>query len=378
MKLLLVVADSVRVDAVDLAPFGGVDLPRAYCAGSWTIPSLVSMVTGELPTRVGVANWLHRRWAGEPASPVHRSLYARLAGAGFAVDLLVPNPASAFAGWSGVDSVGDSLDPEVVRTTLARPGPRFVLLHHWWTHLPYLPPPRPPRVLGWSGLHEAAELALTALARDPDGARPGLRRLYLAAARRLAQVDLLAWLDAFGDGWVVVTADHGESWGEHAPGGRPRHIFDLHGRWLNDDTTRVPLRIFSTRRELAEGTLDRVVSGVDVGPTLAALAGVRWEGSRGRSVFDGGDREAVTVGGANCETPDHYPETGPALWPYWSVRTREGRRTGDAEAVGLAAERAAAVDPGPMPEDWRVRRDRHASRHARVFGALRRLGYVEE
>lgn len=411
MKLLLLVADSVRADAVgggtaggttggtaggpaDLAAFGGARFTDVTCSGSWTIPSLAAMVTGELPHRVGVANWYHRAWERDPTSPIHTALFPRLAAAGFAVDVLVPNPTHAFAGWPGVTSIGDSLDDAVIVETLRRPGPRLVVLHHWWTHLPYLPRPADRR-LTWSGLHEASEVALTALVRDPAGMGTRLRRMYAAAVQRLLRDDLPRWLDAFGDGWVLATADHGESWGELAPGGRVRHIFDLHGRWLEDETTRVPLQLFSTRGSLPARSVATPARGVDVGPTLAALAGLPWEQrapESGRSLLDAAHgatlppAPVITVGSANCETPDRYPERGAELWRYWSERTPAGRVTAEAGAApstlttlppNLAALHAEAVDSGPMPAEWEARRDAGEARHAAVFGKLRRLGYSE-
>jgi arylsulfatase A-like enzyme len=78
---------------------------------------------------------------------------------------------------------------------------------------------------------------------------------------------------------IVLTADHGESLGEH-------------GIWFNhiglhDPVTRVPLIVFAPSR-VAPGRRSDLVSGLDVAPTILGLAGLPVPSSmRGRDLLHG-------------------------------------------------------------------------------------------
>lgn len=75
---------------------------------------------------------------------------------------------------------------------------------------------------------------------------------------------------------VVLTADHGESLGEH------RYWFE-HGRYTYEATCRVPLliRLPEAHPERTEpGTRDGDISLVDLGPTLVALSGAHPRGGK--------------------------------------------------------------------------------------------------
>jgi arylsulfatase A-like enzyme len=92
--------------------------------------------------------------------------------------------------------------------------------------------------------------------------------------------EVLRRLDALGlgqDTVVVVTADHGEEFGEHG--------FTRHGYSLYEPAVRIPLVVRAPG--LPPRRVPDVVSNVDLMPTLLDLAGVRLE----------------RVAGASCEHP---------------------------------------------------------------------------
>lgn len=406
MKVLLLVVDSLRADApgfggggdtpnLDRLAAGGSRFSQAHTSGSWTIPALVSLVTATFPHRVGICRWRHRFPAGRP------SLLSAFAGAGFEVRLMVPNPKWAMRTVPGLGFVGDSQDPAAVEEALRGPGDRLVIVHHWWTHLPYLHSKLPRK--GW---RRACDAAIAALGRHPREMAPKLEALYRKAVTAF-DIDLLPrYLEAAGgdDLLVAVTADHGENWGEALPPGRRvDHIFDLHGRWQHDSTTRVPL-VFCGPGVPADAVLGGFARGVDVAPTLCDLAGVPWPGAlpRDHAVYasdrgalsgpgalgtdglslapcirDGVDApsdRALTITPHNVFFPDTYPESGRQTWRRYGLRTAgarflrdfvDGERQavgvggpdpgrGEAEQVWGELERQwrAAVDPGlPVPEE---------------------------
>ncbi len=85
---------------------------------------------------------------------------------------------------------------------------------------------------------------------------------------------------------VVLTADHGESFGEHGSLG--------HGRRLTAPELHVPLVVHSPR--FLRGVRSEPVGSVDVAATLAALAGVPWSAELGRDLSGSLERDGRVVG----------------------------------------------------------------------------------
>jgi len=402
--VVLVIADSVRADApgfgggeaqtavLDQLAAEGTCFTENIASGGWTVPSLVSLVTGTLPHRVGVSRWRH-------PFPSHRpTLMSAFAAAGFEVHSLVHNPRFCLANTGFRGTVGDSEDPEAVLSALRAPSgsDRLVVIHHWWTHLPYLNE-KIPRAR-WKKL---CDEAISRLAENPEDARPRTRREYLDALEWFDTELMARYLDAARSGGddllLAFTADHGENWGESLPAGRRmEHIYDLHGRWLTEETTRVPLLLWGkgAAGPLPAGQrLGGLVRGVDLAPTLAGLAGIPWPGplpgdvtetqvdrgiepGTGGLVLDGESREdcirsgrnselteALTVTSHNALVPARYPRAGHKMWSRFGLRTPERRyvwdglyrrrditELGDEEPDGLLAQlRDRWVD---VPRVW--------------------------
>jgi len=345
VKALWIVVDSLRADArhpaLDALARGGCAFPRSHCSGSWTIPSLVAMDSGRLPHRVGVCNWRH---APRPGAP---SLLRAFAAAGIPVRLFAPSPRWIFRAWGDDLERGDSQDPEAVLAALREPGDALVLIHHWWTHFPYAA-----TRANLAARRRMTDEALDVLARRPETA-PRFEALYRRAVAHFCERLLPRYLDAAGpDATVLLTGDHGENWGEALPPGRGvEHIFDLHGRWMTDDTCAVPL-------------------------ILAGAAGLPWPASDdaddGRSLLDGATApRAVTVASQNTWTPEVYPREGRRMWRGFSARSASGRRGWAAPAEGggdLRALWSASVGPGPgsLPDP-----------QAPLDRRLRVLGYLD-
>ncbi len=124
--------------------------------------------------------------------------------------------------------------------------PYFLWVHYFDPHLPYQSPlqQRPE----FAGRGYDAEIAYA----DQEFGR------LLDALDRLQQRERTV---------IVLTADHGESLGEHEE--------DTHGMFIYDATVRVPL-IVSNPRLFARGSVEtgRLAGLVDVAPTLRALFGL--------------------------------------------------------------------------------------------------------
>lgn len=248
--LVLVTVDALRADRLSRMPTlsslaeRGVRFARAYAAAPSTGASVTALLTAHHPAHLD----------GRPAT-----LQERLRAAGWSTaafypaglffdggGALAPYAQSCFgADWVDTrtlpaDAVTDAA-LERLRTVAAHGEPRsFFWLHYFDPHEPYephrLPADAPPRARYDAEVGAVDE----ALARLVDG------------LSRLQRPTLL-----------VVTADHGEEFGEH--GGA------YHGSSLYDEQLRVPLVLVALGRPLAPEVVDAPVSLVDVAPTVASL-----------------------------------------------------------------------------------------------------------
>lgn len=104
---------------------------------------------------------------------------------------------------------------------------------------------------------------------------------------------------------VVLTADHGEEFGEHDPS----RFYDAHCRTVYDEVIRVPL-LLRLPGKLPAGTVVRSpVELIDVAPTILDLAGIETpRAMQGRSLLPlvrgGSHRQAMSLTEATCDGPE--------------------------------------------------------------------------
>ena len=241
---------------------------NAYSTSSWTLPAHASLFTGMLPTSHGAdkdpdgalvlsaavetpESWKIYR-ANAPRDDV-QTLAEVLKGAGYATGAVVGGPwmKRVFGLGRGFDSYDDEnvvADgraagevTERARTWLrAQKTPFFLFLNYFDPHTPYTAPtPYVKRVLG-------AE----PFSRDASQDQKALL-LYDAEIRYTDDQIALLFLELrrlglYDSSWIVVTADHGELFGEH-----DRHG---HGVTLDQEVVRIPLIV---KPPLGVGTAGR-------------------------------------------------------------------------------------------------------------------------
>ena len=152
-------------------------------------------------------------------------------------------------------------------------GPRFLWTHYMDVHHPYRPPERHQRALGIDPISEREAIRLRrkmieAPDEITDDERGTLIDLYDAEIRftdaeigRLIERVRKSWGD---DTMVIVTADHGEAFGEH--GGYS------HTQTFHDEMLHVPL-IVSFGGDSRAMTHDELVGLADLTPTIVDYAG---------------------------------------------------------------------------------------------------------
>ncbi|MFQ5745774.1 MAG: sulfatase [Gemmatimonadota bacterium] len=328
-NVLLIVLDTQRADHLSSYGYGRPTTPRldalaaegirfesAWATSSWTLPTHASLFTGRPP---------HEHRAGDMRRPYLDGRFPTLAGFlrrnGYATGGFVANTF-----WCGrqtrldrgfiryedfYGSVGDALARTVLGRRLAYevlprlgwlvdiPGrkraetigrdalawidgldgrPFFAFLNYFDVHGPYLPPPSTAGLFSGgaeTARRRAREIRIGALTGDITLPAPEELR-----AMRDAYDESLLYLDSelgrLFDGLrerglldetiVIVTSDHGESWGEHG--------FLYHGHSLYPDQIRAPLivRLPGARRA---GTVAGRAVGIDRVPaTVADLLGL--------------------------------------------------------------------------------------------------------
>jgi hypothetical protein len=229
-------------------------------------------------------------------------------------------------------------------------GPDFVWLHLMDLHLPIAEAPCRPDVLSAPGarlklLDDPFWSTAEGLRCWSDARAEALKRIDAALSALLDEVDLDHTL-------VAITADHGESLGEHGL---------EHGHSLHPSVMQVPLALGGVG---APATLpDTPLDLLDLGATLRATAGLPIVG-RGRDL-----RGPVTARPVQLGAPLYLHEARGVVWSGWSLRVEDGVRT------------ELALDPGAArPSDL----DAHLPPPPRLNApasvddveALRALGYL--
>lgn len=261
--VLLVTVDALRADRV--GPWGGegltphmdaladegVSFLRAYTPTPHTSYALTSLLTGKFlrpvlelpraPTEHPALPELLRRYGYRTAAfyppaiffvDAHRFAALRESGFGFEYKKEMFHPASG--------------RPEQLETYLEEVGdehPVFAWVHLFEPHEPYDPPPE-------FATEGGAEARYDGEVRAADAALGALVEVF----RR-----------HHPEGTVIVTADHGEEFGDHDG--------YYHGTTLYDEQVRVPL-IWSSPGVTSAATSESPVEIVDIATTLLAAVGI--------------------------------------------------------------------------------------------------------
>jgi len=316
-SVLLVTIDALRPDYMSMngydqptTPFidallaDGLYFEQAVATVPRTTPALASMLTGAYPHSTGV------RTLTDTLSDSVILLPDELRQAGYQTIAVVTNnvlspPRRLNRGFDQYDYARD-IRPASETTAAALAlldkvdpsRPFFLWVHYIDPHVPYHPPPELARKFdaGYDGPYalnfgvgpQAGKPVRRVIPFPPELGMGGavfhnrlaprvnqhIRRLYAADIRSVDDavrpvVDA-ARSKADGMCLVVVSADHGESLGEHD------HYF-AHGDYAYNSAARIPLGFVlpSTHPAYRRGRVSDWVSGVDVTPTLLELLGLR-------------------------------------------------------------------------------------------------------
>ena len=283
--VLLVLIDTLRADrqeqadtpVLDALARQGARVPRAWSAGTWTVPSVVSLFTG-----MSVRQHGYDESTGQlgryPPLPQVPFLAEHLAAQGFATTGLYANPYLAedlgfdrgFDDWRrSADKAMPRQVAELVEERWSTGERQFLYLHLLGPHSTLKPSAeaRARHGLEDSWFEGGKGLGIGKAKRNqPPGAREVYSRAYDAVIEdtdaRLGKI-LEALGPHRGDTLVLITSDHGELLGEHDLCG--------HGYWLWEPLTHVPLIVDHPHLEGAEESLPHTL-GIASVPALLDLA----------------------------------------------------------------------------------------------------------
>lgn len=404
VNVLLLVMDTQRADHLSLYGYGRNTSPRldsiaarsvvfdnASANSSWTLPTHATMFTGKLPFehRAGI---MGRSRLDSRYATIAEALSAR----GYATGGFVANTF-----WAGRhtglnrgfqryrDHYGSAADA-ITRTALGRrfaydvmplfgfvdvPGrkrasdvnremlswldaigdrPYFAFLNYFDVHSPLLPPR--PFAGAYSGMSPAEQKSHAIAVKDLDGAQAPpqpaeLQKMVDAYDESIRYLDyeignLLDSLERrgkLGNTLLIITSDHGESWGEHG--------LMFHGQSLYREVTHVPLIVHLPGNQ--QSAHRRGAVGLDQIPaTIAAFTGVPRNRFPGLSLFaDSSSQHGVLIQLPRRNTRSAaQPASRSSLAGLVTGRWQYVQSSSGSEIFDLAADPRGLVDVSRQPQ----------------------------
>jgi arylsulfatase A-like enzyme len=252
---------SVETPNIDALAHDGIVFDQAWSHCPMTLPSHVSMLTGELPTTHGVRNNLGFRYD----SAKHQSLPQRLQRIGYATggavssyvlrsetglrdafqwydDAVDPAPGARFREYQRSGATTTALAERWIDSLGSRPF--FLFLHLYEPHVPYDPP----------------EPFRSRFANPYDGEIATADAIVGDFLRHLKERRI------YDNAIIILTSDHGEGLGDH---GEAQHSILLYTELI-----RVPLIVKLPHGGRRGTRSTNAAALVDIAPTLASLVGL--------------------------------------------------------------------------------------------------------
>jgi arylsulfatase A-like enzyme len=297
--------DAPRTRALDQLASDGVLFEHAVAPAPWTLPSLVSIVTGLSPSAhratgflstvspriTTVADYLRQR-GYQTGAVLHNDLlnpknglskgfadYVALHEQWFGESLGMRALQAAAPTWfppASWPSNDDQTRVAVEWIESNRDRNFFLWIHYLDPHAPYAPPPEyrtsePLPEIGAS--FDAPKVAAQGFFVPSVRERAAIRSLYDGEVRYVDAnvgrvIATLKRLHLYDGALVVFTSDHGEEFWEHGHAG--------HGHSLYDELLRVPL-VVKLPQSTARGRVAAAVSTASVTPTILDAGGIRYD-----------------------------------------------------------------------------------------------------
>ena len=306
-NILLVSIDTLRADSlgcygapiktpnIDRVAQQGVRFTQAYTTSPWTLPAHGSLMTSRSPDKVGlrlVEDRLSEKWM--TLSEVLEQTGYRT---GAVVNHLFVSKAygfgQGFSFFKFFEKAGESKNAAALSLRFIEQSkePWFCFLHFFDPHWPFadIDQKTLARFTGadHTTLTEKKEqyLFFKAVMNASDDAVVQLKMAYWkeveSVDRQLGAIfSRLESLGKMKNTIIVITADHGEGFGEHGLFG--------HGYFLNEEVLKIPLIIYYPEAVAKSMVWDQRVDIRDIAPTVLAMTKIPPSGQfEGRNLIDG-------------------------------------------------------------------------------------------
>jgi arylsulfatase A-like enzyme len=290
--VILIVVDAMRPD--HLSPYGyrrdttpnltalandGVVLTNYFVNGNWTRPSTASLLTGLPPSEHGVERDRDRladdyitlaELLRDAQVPTGAVVGNGNAGSAFGLGRGFDFYADTVKHWKGLPSADQVVELAVPFVRKHRDEPFFLMLFFVDPHDPYHAPPpyedmyvapgAPPLIRSphWE-LGNYTPAQIERMQATYDGA------LHYTDTAMGRFFDTLRELGVYDKATIIVTADHGEAFGEH-------NVF-LHAHHLYDEIVRAPLLVRSPNMSVRGAYHNGLFQTIDLMPTLVRYFG---------------------------------------------------------------------------------------------------------
>lgn len=278
MNVLVLIVDALRQDycctdkadtpTIDKFREQSVTFENAFAGASWSPPSMSSIFSGIYPHRLGMYDFA----ASYPEGV--QSLFETVGEAGYEVGSFVYNEDILFNNVPSANVIDSFRDYEKPKSWMSDrvDDDFFLFIHHFWVHSPYDIPDS-----GEEWMQENAKIHKKLRNNHSDTVKE-CREKYARAVERMSEnwLDgILTHLEDLGisdETLVLLTGDHGESWGErYDDPNRITSNFQLHGEQLYDEHIHVPLIINEPTHGEGGKNIEKQVRHVDIFPTVCEL-----------------------------------------------------------------------------------------------------------
>jgi arylsulfatase A-like enzyme len=277
-NIIYLIADSLRPDylgcygsssltiEIDELAADGVQFENVVSAAPWTIPSIKSHATGKYPHNIGIF---------DPDIDEGRTVFDQFKDQGYKTALYYDSDRRSELFPESIDHYDRSYDLEAMLDFIAdnRDEPFFIFNLYRGTHLPY--------TLKYSSesWHRRKDELMDKIRYGGQEGIEEAKYRYERSVERFSEwyvaaiVDRLRKEDLLEDTALVITGDHGESWGKRFDNQEQVDLFDLHGTLIYNEALVVPLILYNFNIE-RENNVKEMVRSVDILPTILESLGI--------------------------------------------------------------------------------------------------------
>lgn len=251
--------DSVLTSEIDQLAESGIQFENTVSAAPWTIPSVKSHGTGKYPHEIGIF---------DPDSDEGATVFDQFKADGYKTALYYDSDRRDELFSENVDHYDWSYDLEALLDFISenKDEPFFIYNLYRGTHVPY--------TLKYSSeaWRRSKDDVMALIQEGGDGLEEAKYR-YERSIERFSEwyvgaiIDRLRKEDLLEDTAIVITGDHGESWGKRFDDQSTVDLFDLHGTLLYDEALKVPLVLYNFDIDYT-GSVPEMVRSVDILPTI--------------------------------------------------------------------------------------------------------------